>query len=128
MYADRKLQIFMAVAESRSFTAAARALDMSQASVSQAVAELERIYDTKFFERTKQSVNLTPKGELLKGYASQILHWYGVADEAFRNPTVFQLDVEPPKPLVLDLGEKGKARIWSSMGDIHISVDKEPDR
>ena len=47
----RDLEVFAAVAEHGSMTAAARALRVSQSSVSQAVADIEREYGVLLFDR-----------------------------------------------------------------------------
>jgi DNA-binding transcriptional LysR family regulator len=56
------LGVFVAVAEERSFVAAARRLGRSPASVTRAVASLERRLETRLFNRTTRSVALTDGG------------------------------------------------------------------
>src|SRR5574338_517721 len=56
------LGIFVAVAEARSFVAAARRLGRSPASVTRAVASLEERLATRLFDRTTRSVALTEAG------------------------------------------------------------------
>jgi DNA-binding transcriptional LysR family regulator len=60
-----RLPIFLAVAERRSFSAAATALALSPSAVSQAIAALERELGTALFVRTTRSVNLTDAGKRL---------------------------------------------------------------
>lgn len=60
------LPIFLAVAELRSFTAAARSLGMSPSATSQAVARFEAELKTPLFVRTTRSVRLTDAGERLQ--------------------------------------------------------------
>ena len=69
----RHLRIFTAVAEAGSMSAAARALFVSQPSVSQAIGELEKEYGVKLFERLSQKLYLTGEGELLLSYSRHIL-------------------------------------------------------
>lgn len=76
--ADRRLQVFHAVAEHLSFTRAAEALFMTQPAVTFQIRQLEEQYDTRFFERRHGSIALTPAGELAFSYARRIL---GLADE-----------------------------------------------
>lgn len=59
------LTIFAAVAERRSFTAAAAMLGVSASAVSQAIRQLEARLDVTLFHRTTRSVGLTQAGELL---------------------------------------------------------------
>lgn len=124
MIEDSRLRIFDTVARLGSFTSAARELGISQPAVSQNIAELERQLDTTLFVRERGSVSLTDKGRLFKSYSDQILHWYKVAEMAFRRETVLDSGDERMKPLVLKLDDTSEARIWSSQGDIHISIKK----
>lgn len=56
------LRVFLAVADARSFVAAAEHLDMSQPGVSRAIARLERRLDVRLFDRTTRVVSLTDEG------------------------------------------------------------------
>jgi len=56
------LGVFMAIADARSFVAAAEQLDMSQPGVSRAVARLERRLGVRLFDRTTRVVRLTDEG------------------------------------------------------------------
>lgn len=125
MLEDFRLKVFLTVAESGSFTAAANKLGISQPAVSQNVAELEKELDSQLFDRSPARVTLTEKGVLFRGYAEQIMHWYGVASDAFRPASVFEYSKQPEKPLVLSLDEVSNAEIWASGGDIHITVKKK---
>ena len=68
---DAKLEryrVFDAVAKEKSFSAAARALYISQPAVSQSIAQLESAFGTKLFVRHGRSIELTAEGEVLYGY------------------------------------------------------------
>lgn len=69
----RHFQIFVAVCDTMNMTAAGRTLFLSQSAVSQAVAELERHYGVRLFERLSRKLYLTPAGEMLLGYARHIV-------------------------------------------------------
>lgn len=71
--ADRRLQVFQAVAKHASFTRAADALFMSQPAVTFQVRQLEEQYRVRLFERKLGNVSLTPAGELVLSYADRIL-------------------------------------------------------
>lgn len=71
--ADRRLQVFMAVAKHRNFTRAAEDLFMSQPSATFQVKQLEELYNTRLFERRHGNVSLTPAGELVHSYAEKIM-------------------------------------------------------
>jgi DNA-binding transcriptional LysR family regulator len=67
------LETFAHAAESSSFTAAARALGLTQAAVSQRIQTLERVVGVPLFERRAGRVLLTEAGRRLHGYAQRIL-------------------------------------------------------
>ncbi len=71
--ADRRLQVFHAVARHLSFTRAAEALFMTQPAVTFQIRQLEEQYATRLFERRHGSISLTPAGELVLSYAERIL-------------------------------------------------------
>jgi len=71
--ADRRLQVFHAVAKHLSFTRAADALFMTQPAVTFQIKQLEEQYGTRLFERRHGSISLTPAGELVLSYAQRIL-------------------------------------------------------
>jgi DNA-binding transcriptional LysR family regulator len=67
------LQAFLAVADHRSFTRAAVALNRTQSAVSMQVRRLEQQLHAELFHRTKANVDLSAAGERLLGYARRIL-------------------------------------------------------
>ncbi len=67
------LQAFVAVADHRSFTRAASALNRTQSAVSMQVKRLEDRLQAELFHRTKANVDLSAAGEGLLGYARRIL-------------------------------------------------------
>ncbi len=71
--ADRRLQVFHAVAKHLSFTRAADALFMTQPAVTFQIKQLEAQYGTRLFERRHGGISLTPAGELMLSYAGRIL-------------------------------------------------------
>lgn len=71
--ADRRLQIFLAVAKHLSFTRAADALFMSQSSVTFQIKQLEAMHRTQLFERRYGDISLTPAGQLMHSYAEKIM-------------------------------------------------------
>ena len=62
---DRWLRTFVAVAESGSFTAAARILGVGQPAASHAVARLESALGMPLFERSTRGLTMTAEGRLL---------------------------------------------------------------
>lgn len=71
--ADRRLQVFHAVAKHSSFTRAADALFMTQPAVTFQIKQLEEQFNTRLFERRHGSISLTPAGDLVLSYAEKIL-------------------------------------------------------
>lgn len=68
----RRVLTFRAVAHARSFSAAARRLGLSQPSVSNQVAALERETGVRLLERRPGALKLTPEGDILLGHADVI--------------------------------------------------------
>lgn len=64
-YTLRQLEVFTAVARAQGVTRAAKALAMSQSAVSGALAELERQFDVRLFERVGKRLILNEVGRAL---------------------------------------------------------------
>src|SRR5574341_36549 len=71
--ADRRLQVFHAVAKDLSFTKAAEALFMTQPAVTFQVRQLEEYYNARLFDRAQGRISLTPAGVVALEYAEKIL-------------------------------------------------------
>jgi len=71
--ADRRLQVFHAVAKHLSFTKAAEALFMTQPAVTFQIRQLEEHFNTRLFDRAHGRISLTPAGTLALEYAERIL-------------------------------------------------------
>lgn len=71
--ADRRLQVFHAVAKHLSFTKAAEALFMTQPAVTFQIRQLEEHFNTRLFDRAHGRIALTPTGTLALEYAERIL-------------------------------------------------------
>jgi DNA-binding transcriptional LysR family regulator len=71
--ADRRLQVFHAVAKHLSFTKAAEALCMTQPAVTFQVRQLEEHFNTRLFDRAHGSIALTPAGVVAFDYAERVL-------------------------------------------------------
>lgn len=76
MLTDFRLKVFYTAAIRKSFTKAARDLNISQPAVSQNIAELEQQVGDTLFERLPGGIIPTAKGEILLRYAEKILHLY----------------------------------------------------
>ncbi len=71
--ADRRLQVFHAVAKQMSFTKAAETLFMTQPAVTFQIKQLEEHFNARLFERGHGRIALTPAGEIVLEYAERIL-------------------------------------------------------
>ena len=78
----RHLKIFTAVVDEGGMSKAAKKLHISQPTVSQAVAELEKYYGGKLFERLSQKIYLTREGELMLSFSRHILDSFDQMEEA----------------------------------------------
>jgi DNA-binding transcriptional LysR family regulator len=74
MIDPRALRTFHEVCRAGSITGAARALNISQPSVSSAIGLLEARLGTVLFERTRSGILLTPAGEALRTRAQMLEH------------------------------------------------------
>src|SRR4249920_2911710 len=79
--ADRRLQVFHAVAKHLSFTKAAETLFMTQPAVTFQVKQLEEHLNTRLFDRAQGRIALTPAGQIAFDYAERIL---GLSEELDR--------------------------------------------
>ena len=70
----RHLEIFLRVAESESMSTAAKELFISQPTVSGSIAELEKEYNVRLFERLNKRLYITEAGEKLRIYARKMLN------------------------------------------------------
>ncbi|MEN0098444.1 LysR substrate-binding domain-containing protein [Brucella sp.] len=76
------LRAFVAVVDSRSFTAAALQLHSTQSTVSQKILRLEEAAGQSLLERARHDVRPTDAGEKLLGYARRMLHLHDEAAAA----------------------------------------------
>lgn len=81
----RQLQFFVAAAEQGSVTGAARALSISQSSVTEAIRALEQDLGVMLFERRARGLEITQKGSLFLRHAGKILADVSSARMAFRD-------------------------------------------
>ncbi|HKN19278.1 MAG TPA: selenium metabolism-associated LysR family transcriptional regulator [Dissulfurispiraceae bacterium] len=73
---DHKLKVFCTVAETKSFSKTSQIIHLTQPAVSLQIQALEELYETKLFDRSSSSINLTSSGEVLYSYAKNILAQY----------------------------------------------------
>lgn len=71
-FSDAQLRSFLAVAELSSFTAAAKALSLSQPALSRSIKALESAVGARLFDRHTRRLSLTPTGVELHRIAARI--------------------------------------------------------
>ncbi|WP_329454809.1 LysR family transcriptional regulator [Streptomyces sp. NBC_01497] len=81
----RRLQVFLAVAEEGSVTAAAQRLYLTQSAVSQQVQALERELDVPLLRRVARGVRLTPAGAALAAHAKDLFGRLTTVEEEIRS-------------------------------------------
>lgn len=81
----RQLEVFRAVAETRSFTRASHRLFVSQSTVSEHIRELEEALNIRLFERNRRTVALSAAGEKLLEYGSRVFLDLEQAEAATRS-------------------------------------------
>ena len=85
--ADRRLQVFHAVAKHLSFTKAAEALFMTQPAVTFQIKQLEEHFNTRLFERGHGQISLTEAGRVVFDYAERILGLSNELDARLKDMT-----------------------------------------
>ncbi|MER5545538.1 LysR substrate-binding domain-containing protein [Streptomyces sp. NPDC002589] len=88
MYDPTQLRTFLAVAQTLSFTQAARRLGLRQSTVSQHVRRLEDATGRQLFTRDTHAVELTEDGEAMLGFARRILQVHEQATAFFTGTRV----------------------------------------
>lgn len=79
---------FVAIAESGSFTRAARQVFRTPSALSMQIKRLEEILGCTLFVREARQVTLTPEGEMLLGYGRRLLRLNQEAVQQFLAPTL----------------------------------------
>lgn len=81
----RVLRYFLAVAREENITKAARALHITQPSLSRQLMQLEEELGTQLFIRTRHKVILTQQGQQLKRSAEEIIALTDKAEKEIQN-------------------------------------------
>ena len=78
----RQVEHFVAVAEERSFTRAARRVHVVQSAISTSIAKLERELGVQLIDRSRQQIELTVSGERFLVQAHELLRVAGAAAQS----------------------------------------------
>lgn len=73
---DFRLTVFLSVVKNKSFTKASNELHISQPAISQNIKEIEKLYNVRLFERNRNTISLTPQGEIFLNFAIEIHNKY----------------------------------------------------
>lgn len=117
MFTDFRLEVFRAVARTGSFTAAAKAMGVTQPAISQNISQLEQMLGEKLFERGRGNVTLTEKGREFEFYADKILYWYGQAQSVMVDKTA-----QEKAALSLELSDGRSVTVKAEDDEIKIKV------
>src|ERR1700712_2581757 len=77
----RQLQCFLTLSDLLNYGKTARALYMSQPTITFQIKSLEQAFGVKLFERDRQQVRLTDAGVAFRKYAQYIMDTVGAAQE-----------------------------------------------
>lgn len=110
------LKVFAVVADLRSFSKAATLLSVTQSAVSQTIAQLERQYGIRLFDRIPpRQIKLTPQGEVLLAYSRSLLAGNERLDFVFSHFEALREVEELKLAIALPLVEKWGGRILSAL-------------
>lgn len=115
----KQLGIFIAVAEKRRMNEAAKALFISQPTVSQTIADLEDELGTELFDRRNKQLILTPHGQILLDHARKVAAQVEIMVAAIKDAT-------PMRPLrigsTLSIANTILAPIGRQLKDNHSDI------
>lgn len=119
------IRAFLAVANTRSFTAAAQALEVSPTAISKSIRVMERKHEVTLFQRTTRSVALTEAGltlfERLSVAAEQIDEAFSSLN-AYRDQPIGTLRVTAPRALGTLVFKRLIAPLRHKYPDLHLDL------
>lgn len=136
---SRQLTYFVAIAETGSFTAAAKSLGLSQPPLSKQIQTLEEELGVKLVVRSSRGVTFTYEGEQFMRWVRQILSSCQEAENAMRDLAtsaeqrlrlgISQVLTDPLVPMIFStfLAEHPKARIYLNEGSMNKHVEMVRD-
>jgi DNA-binding transcriptional LysR family regulator len=80
-----QLKVFLAAAEEKNFSAAAKRLHLSQSAVSQNIQALEKAYGVELFIRRGRSVELSEEGESVLPTAREVINAARLLEDSLQN-------------------------------------------
>lgn len=123
MLTPRQLEIFTAVYEEGSMTAAAKKIHLSQPAISQTIKEIEDQYDSKLFERFGSKLFTTQAGTVLYDYSQKITGLYRELNDALKlNDGVSEIRVGAN----ISAGTAQLINLIQSFNELHPNVAVKP--
>lgn len=116
----RQLKTFVATAEHKKMSEAAKHLYVSQPTISQIISDLEKEYDTTLFERHSKELRITPSGELLLENAKQII---AIHENLEQNMKTIRSKRTLRIGATLTVGTNIMAKIIKGLEDLHPDID-----
>lgn len=86
----KQLQTFLAVAEYKKMSDAAKHLYLSQPTVSQTITALEEEYGVPLFQRGPKELKITPSGQLLLSAAQEIIAIHKNLEQSMKHTRLFR--------------------------------------
>jgi DNA-binding transcriptional LysR family regulator len=80
-----QLRVFIAAAEERNFSAAAKKLHLSQSAISQNIQALEKAYGVELFIRRGRSVELSEEGQSILPTAREVINAARLLEDSLQN-------------------------------------------
>ena len=111
-----RLRAFVTVAETGNFTRAAERLHLTQPAITVQVRRLEESVGKALFERNSQFARLTKDGEVMLGYAKELLEVIDRARRQFAQPP---LEGSVRFGMVEDFGTTALPAILGRLSDEH---------
>lgn len=116
----KQLQTFIAVAEYKKMSEAAKRLYVSQPTVSQTIADLESEYGVTLFERFPKELKITPAGQSFLASAQEIIATYNNLEQNMKNiHAMRQLRIGA----TLTIGNTILASLVKNLVEMHPDID-----
>lgn len=126
----KQLEMFIAVAETNSFTQAAYRMNVPKASISQGISKLENRLKTRLLNRTTRSVSLTFDGQLFLARSQQLLNDLDEIEGLFlKEPQLSgQIHVNVPSRIARQLLLPNLSAFLNTYPDINITIDSQDEQ
>lgn len=116
----KQLKTFIAVAEYKKMSEAAKRLYISQPTVSQIISDLEQEYQAKLFERSPKELKITPAGRIFLYNARQIIAGHEQLEQSMKK-------VHSLRPLrvgaTLTIGNTLMGALAEHLTELHPDID-----